>query len=52
MGMLFGKAITAKGSKFMLDPKAEKAEKKSKFFRILGKMNLVKTEVPRVTLEK
>ena len=32
MEMLFGKAITAKGSKFMVDPKAKKAEKKSKFF--------------------
>merc|ERR1719173_182151 len=27
--MLFGKAITAKGNKFMLDPKAKKAEKKT-----------------------
>ena len=32
MEMLFGKAITAKGSKFMVDPKAKKAEKKSKFW--------------------
>ena len=32
--MLFGKAITAKGNKFMLDPKAKKAEKKSEFFDI------------------
>ena len=31
MEMLFGKAITAKGNKFMVDPKAKKAEKKSKF---------------------
>merc|ERR1712008_26825 len=28
MQMLFGKAITAKGTKFMMDPKAKKAEKK------------------------
>merc|ERR1712021_129933 len=31
MQMLFGKAITAKGTKFMMDPKAKKAEKKTAF---------------------
>jgi len=31
MEMLFGKAITAKGNKFMLDPKAKKAEKKNAY---------------------
>ena len=31
MEMLFGKAITAKGNKFMLDPKSKKAEKKTAF---------------------